>query len=119
MKLPTILKHCVMAVIRDGKVKGPMKKKFEGAMDICRANLARHGYLTAGSATGPLEKVKLTGKGEVRERHHKHGEGRATTEKTAAFDALFKQFHSEPTKPQPKKPDPAKPVKIPKADDQM
>ena len=85
--LPELLKHMALAIYAKGYVRGTKIQQLVESLNIARGQLAAWGYLTAGSAKGPLTKVKLTGKGAARTAHHRKEKGGRV--KTATFDVLY------------------------------
>jgi hypothetical protein len=87
--IPALVKHVTLA-IHDGKsVDGSGVTRFLRAFHIARGALVRQGFLVAGSEEGPTSKIKLTGKGLMKNNSHLH-EGKAFT-KSARFNALYQK----------------------------
>jgi len=85
--LPDLLKHMALVIYAKGYVRGTKIEQLAESLTIARRQLAHWGYLTAGSAKGPLSNIMLTGKGRARTMKHKREKGGAF--KTAQFDALY------------------------------
>lgn len=71
-KVPTMIQHCVLKVIK--KMPGSDKEKFLSAFNICSATFSKHGYTQRGS-------MSMTGKGVKRNRRHQR-EKEASVKKT-------------------------------------
>lgn len=86
--IPNILKHCTVAVYRNGGYAARNEKeRFERALKIAKSRLQEYGYLTlAGEDVD--SPVTLTPKGRAREQKHRR-EGRA---KSVLFDTLYAKF---------------------------
>ena len=68
-----LIKHVALAIYESGDVKRTSKtQKITGAMDIARHRLVEYEFLRKGSEKGEISNVKLTPKGQVAERKHKH-----------------------------------------------
>lgn len=93
--IPNLVKHCVVAIVKGGTVQGSLKDKFLGAWNIARSRLVEYGFLRSGSETGPASKIKLTAKGEKREREHT-SEGRM---KSRQFDQWWRELEIESETP--------------------
>jgi hypothetical protein len=92
--IPSILKHCVLAIYEDASIRGTAKQRFRSALNIAQSRLVEYGFLTNGSETKPADKVVLTTRGLQRERLHAR-EGPA---KNKRFDALYKLVEAEDTR---------------------
>lgn len=86
--IPEILKHCTLAIFKDGGFGGATPARFEKAFTIARARLVEYGFLVAGSDTGNVEKIRLTSKGNKRESYHRREMGGGM--KSREFDKFFK-----------------------------
>lgn len=81
--LPKLLKHCVVAIYRTGKVRGASDdERWVGAWNMARSRLTQLGLLAVGSSVGPISGLALTSSGMKREAAHQM-EG---PEKSAVFD---------------------------------
>lgn len=87
--LPALFRHCVAAVYN--KTTGGGADGVVRAMLICRASLAKNGYLYPAPSNQVLENIQLTGKGWVRNQQHAH-EGMGGGAKDHNFEALFKMI---------------------------
>lgn len=85
--LPELLKHMALAIYRKGYVRGTKLQQLIESLNIARGQLAAWGYLTPGSAKGPLTNIKQTGAGAARSAKHRKEKGGAL--KTATFDHLY------------------------------
>ena len=92
--LPTILKHCTIAIFGRTDTKGSGLSKFKNAWMIARWALTKQGYLSSGSDAGATSGIKLTGKGRQREATHQR-EGAQGVWKDKMFDELFSQLEEE------------------------
>jgi|GEM_PF-7060167 len=65
-KVPTMIKHCVLAVMfkKRRKLRGTPKEQFLSAFNICCATFAKHGYLSGRGS------INMTGRGMRRNRCH-------------------------------------------------
>lgn len=65
-KVPTMIKHCVLAVMKKKKrrLPGTEKEQFLSAFNICCATFAKHGYLAQRGS------IRMTGHGMKRNRCH-------------------------------------------------
>jgi hypothetical protein len=86
--VPNLVKHCTIAIWRDGGISGGKQERFVSAWNIARSRLVEYGFLQKGSETGPAEKVKLTSKGSKRESFHSREPGGKT--KSLLFDQMFR-----------------------------
>lgn len=93
-QIPSILKHCVLAIFNDPHLPGSTKIRFLRALKIAKARLVEYDYLVKGSEDRPADKVGLTVKGKQREQFHLR-EGPAKNKK---FDALYKMVEVEETR---------------------
>jgi len=87
-KIPHIVKHCTLAIWRDGGISGGKRERFVSAWNIARARLTEYGFLAPGSAEGPVDNIKLTSKGTTREAFHAREPGGKT--KSNLFDQMYK-----------------------------
>lgn len=87
--VPSILRHCVVAVYRKTTGGGP--DGVVRAFKICRDQLAKQGYLYHRGQAEILENIQVTGKGFVRSLHHSH-EGSAGAAKDNQFKQLFQMI---------------------------
>lgn len=85
--LPDLLKHMALVIYAKGYTRGTKIEQLAESLNIARRQLSHWGYLTAGSAKGPLSNITLTGKGRARTIKHKREKGGAY--KTGLFDALY------------------------------
>lgn len=78
--IPVMLKRVTVAI---------MKKRhtFSEAFNIARASLTQQGYLKKGSEEGPVANIKMTMKGEKRNREHL----RKGTREVMVFDKQFRR----------------------------
>jgi len=87
VEIPVLLKHMSVRIYAKGYGGGTKTRQLVTAFNVARGKLAEWGYLTSGSAKGPLSEIKLTGKGASRDvRHRKEAGG---SRRTAAFDLLY------------------------------
>lgn len=86
--VPHLLKHCTIAIWRDGKISGGKQERFVSAWNIARSRLVEYGYLTKGSETGTTARIHLTSKGVQRESFHSREPGGKT--KSMLFDQMFR-----------------------------
>jgi hypothetical protein len=82
--VPTLLKHCTVAIYKEGKLPGSDKDRFLAAWRIARSQLTKYGYLAHGSEDGPVTNIKFTHKGAAKTRPHNH-EG---LKKNKLFDSM-------------------------------
>lgn len=88
VRIPDLVKHCAIAIMRDRNVRGKNKKdRFLQALAIAKSQLTKYGYITT-TGDSPSSAIGLTSKGRVREAKHNR-EGIA---KTVLFDTLYDQF---------------------------
>lgn len=88
IRIPNIVKHCCIAIYRDGGVSGRSPKdKFIQCFKIARSRLQQYGFIVA-SGEDLAAPIGLTPKGRTAEMKHKR-EGRA---KTVLFDTLYDKF---------------------------
>jgi hypothetical protein len=93
--IPYILRHCTIAVFGRADTKGTGAARFKNAWNIARWALTAQGYLSPGSDTGPVDSIRLTSKGSLREQKHRR-EGRAKNE---LFDELYATLAAGDTTP--------------------
>jgi hypothetical protein len=93
-QIPSILKHCALAIFNDPHLPGSTKLRFLRALKIAKARLVEYQFLTEGSEDRPADKVGLTAKGKQREQLHLR-EGPAKNKK---FDALYRLVEVEETR---------------------
>lgn len=86
--IPNLVKHCTIAIWRDGKISGGKQERFISAWNIARARLVEYGFLTKGSENGTSEQIHLTSKGTKRESFHTREPGGKT--KSMLFDQMFR-----------------------------
>lgn len=87
LELPELLKHMALVIYAKGYVRGTKIEQLAESLNIARRQLAEWGYLTAGSAKGPLDKIQVTGKGQARTMKHRREKNGML--KTMQFDQLF------------------------------
>lgn len=65
-KVPTMIKHCVLALLfkKKKRLPGTEKERFISAFNICCASFATHGYLDKRGS------IRMTGRGMRRNRCH-------------------------------------------------
>ncbi len=98
-RIPDILKHCCIAIYREGGVASRSQKdRFKQSLTIARSRLAQYGFivLAGESIDAP---VGLTPKGRSAEQRHKR-EGRS---KSVLFDTLYDKFDIDGHKAEEKK----------------
>ena len=86
-KLPSTVKHCVVAVMKKGK-------KVRDAWNICRAQLTKQGYLKPPyKIHGKVDDVRMSQKGT--RRSMRHSMERDGPQKNKEFSKAFRKI--EPT----------------------
>lgn len=94
-KIPSLVKHCALAIYASGDIPGTPKKRIRSALNIAQAMLMRQGYLTPGSDVKLADRVGLTAAGQQREAVH----AREGTTKDKKFDALYKLIERDDMRP--------------------
>lgn len=76
--IPTIVKHVALAIYASGWVGPDVKNPGSGqtaafthCLEAARWRLVQYGYLRAGSQHGPPSNIKLTAKGQKRDKEHR------------------------------------------------
>lgn len=93
-RIPNIVKHCCVAIYREGKISAKTKKDlFLQCFKIAKARLTQYGFIVV-TGDSPTASIGLTPKGRAAELRHKR-EGRA---KTLLFDTLYDGFDLDGTK---------------------
>ena len=78
--IPVLVKHMAMAILRERGAR-----TFADALQIARGRLTQYGFLARGSDEGPVGNIRLTVKGQRREREHRRRPRRVSSE----FDRLY------------------------------
>jgi hypothetical protein len=87
-EVPQLVKHSTIAIWRDGGITGGRRARFVSAWNISRSRLVEYGFLSKGSEHGKARDIKLTAKGQVRNRQHaRESDSKA---KSALFDEMFR-----------------------------
>lgn len=84
-RIPNIVKHCTIAILKDRNIRGSELERFATAMKYAVSRLSEYGYLTSSSKEAAADKVQLTPQGSARDRYHS-SEGK---QKSALFDKLY------------------------------
>lgn len=83
-QVPTMMKHCVLAVMKKGKLGGSQKEQFLSAFNICAATFAKHGYLARRGS------LRMTGHGMRRNRCHQRE--KVAANKKARYNGLVNKL---------------------------
>ena len=93
-RIPVLVKHMTIAILRDGSVHGRSRKdRFQQCFTIAKSRCQQYGFVTYEGAS-LSEAIGLTSKGRGQESKHL-SEGRA---KTVLFDTLYDLFDIDGTK---------------------
>jgi len=106
--VPSILKHCALAIWTDGSL-GRGVAGLRAAWMVARSRLVEYGYLARGSEEGPIDNIRLTSKGVLQNRKHL----RESRGKDRRFDSVFEVILRDLAGPAPGGSDAAKETKAP------
>lgn len=87
--VPVLLKHNTLALFK-AKLGGDERWRFASAYNIAVARLVEYGFLRSETS------LKLTGKGVLAEKKHRHDAMSAS--KSARFDFLYLKYLNPPPK---------------------
>ena len=104
--IPVLVKHVALAIYREGGLHAAWRPKLRMALDIARSRLVEYGLLMEGSQNGDVENIRLTAKGQKRDREHRREND--AHRKSREFDRLFAHIeigYREATEQTPGKPE--------------
>jgi hypothetical protein len=106
-RVPTIIKHCALAIFKEGGLHAGPVGSFKKALEIARWRLTSYGFLVEGSQTGSIDDILMTPKGMERERQHRRERDRGR--KDREFNRYFRWIETSLERKDEKPEDPKTP----------